>query len=173
MQKNSPCIASGINSKLCSMLIAAAAAFGLLVPIAAPASAEGAHEYMPGGMFDFRGQRTTAASKKVTQRLRGRVKRTNAGGIPVATEDARKSRNVRKRKSRRRSRRVRVASLGKSFRYATGSNSSRKRKLKSITGGSRGVRWVASSRCLNGRLKAAIYHVAKHYGTGPCELDLP
>ena len=164
MQKNSPCIASGINSNLRCTIIAAASAVGLLVSIAAPAHAEGAHEYMPGGMFDFRGQRGTAASKKVTRRLRGRVKRTNAGGIPVSSRDAKKPRKVRKRKSRRRSRRVRVASLGNSFRYAAGTKRGRKRKLKSITGGSRGVRWVASSRCLNGRLKAAINHVARNYG---------
>lgn len=40
---------------------------------------------------------------------------------------------------------------------------SKSRPSKRRTGG-RGVRWAASSRCLNGRLKAAIYHVASTYG---------
>ncbi len=165
MNTKSTCAASVRTAKVRRAFFAAASVIVLILPSAVPAVADGAHEHMPGGMFDFRKQRSTAASKKVTRRLRGKVKRTNAGGIPVAAKDAKKSRKARRKNSRRRSRRVRVASLGNSFRYSKTKQRGRKGKPKSITrGSSRGVRWVASSRCLNGRLKAAIYHVARHYG---------
>ncbi len=58
-------------------------------------------------------------------------------------------------RKRRKSKRVRVAALGKSA-YPSASK-------KSLSGG--GVRWVASSKCLNGRLKALMYKVAANYGS--------
>jgi uncharacterized protein YcbK (DUF882 family) len=35
---------------------------------------------------------------------------------------------------------------------------------QSVTGGSARINWVASSRCLTARLKAAINYVARNYG---------
>jgi len=71
---------------------------------------------------------------------------------------ARRHRNVRAKRHTNR-KRIRVASLGAGVSIPQAENRSR----RSITGGS-GVRWVARSGCLNGRLKAAIYHVAQNYG---------
>ena len=100
MKTNSPCVASVRFAQPRRIIIAALSVGGLLVSIAAsaPAQAEGSYEYLPGGMFNFTRQRTTAATKKVTRRLRGRVRQTNAGGIPVASRSAKKSRKVRRKK---------------------------------------------------------------------------
>lgn len=174
-----------------------------------PVVAEGSIAFEPGGLYTSLGNR--AASKKVTRRLRRKIRRTNVGGIASkrarrgTKRSTRKSRSRRKskgirvaslgksfkyaradtkrstrkltrkklarrslarnRKTRRKNRRVRVASLGRSFRYAPSPNNRKRKRPKSITrGGGRGVQWVASARCLNGRLRSAIYYVALNYG---------
>ena len=138
------------------------------------AMADGALEWRKGGMFA--NIANPKAKRKLPSKVTRRIKKTNIGGI---RRKSRKSRRLRKRaKSRitsrrarssrirktKRTRRVRVASLGNSFKYAVRKKKIQsKPKLKSITGGG-GVTWVARSSCLTGRLKSAIYHVAKNYG---------
>lgn len=68
------------------------------------------------------------------------------GGYAASTEPAKK-----KHKG------VRVAALGNSYYPQPNAAAS-----KSLSGG--GVRWVASSGCLNGSLKSVIYSVAANYG---------
>ncbi len=55
---------------------------------------------------------------------------------------------------------VKVASL----QPASAPAKSKPRIKQSVTGGSARVQWVASSRCLAGRLKAAIHYVARNFG---------
>jgi hypothetical protein len=66
-----------------------------------------------------------------------------------------KSRKTRKTASAKRRKSVRVASLG-------GGYQPQPEFGRSLSGG--GVRWVANSGCLNGRLRAVIYQVANNYG---------
>ncbi|MCH9808694.1 MAG: DUF882 domain-containing protein [Alphaproteobacteria bacterium] len=73
----------------------------------------------------------------------------------------RKSAKYRKYKGYRKTKRrnykkkhTRVAALNHTYR--------RKKARKSLSGG--GVRWVASSGCLNGRLKSVVYQVAAKFG---------
>ncbi|MEM7750133.1 MAG: D-Ala-D-Ala carboxypeptidase family metallohydrolase [Pseudomonadota bacterium] len=151
-------------------LLVALTAMSFVFASSASAEGDGALEWEKGGMFE----RLTRPSvnRKVAKKLRRKIKQTNLGGIR-ATRKKRKSavskkrRNSRKarRNSRRSQRRVRVASLGNSFKLAVSARKGGKsKKPKSITGGARGVTWVARKGCLNGRLKAAIYHVARTYG---------
>ena len=204
MSNNASAWFSRAQTSVCRAVSAILIAASFWLVTTAPAAAEGSIEFERGGMYATLGNKS--ASKKVTRKLRRRIKRTNIGGIarkksrrytrrskrrtksrrrrgPVRVaslgrsfkyasvqtkRSARKSnrrRLLRNRRSNRKSRRVRVASLGRSFKYARSPKTSKPKRLKSITrGNARGVRWVASSRCLNSRLKSAIYYVALNYG---------
>ena len=153
-----------------SRLIMALVALSFAFASSASAEGDGALEWRKGGLYD----RLTRPSvnRTVAKKLRKKIKQTNLGGIRAAQKNRRSAvskrrKNSRKarRNSRRSQRRVRVASLGNSFKLAVSARKGQKsKKRKSITGGARGVTWVANKGCLNGRLKAAIYHVARTYG---------
>lgn len=155
-------------------LVALAAAVGLLsttVILPQPAYADRGTEWEPGGiLYKFR--------YKYGQKERPNVRTTNLGGIeaedrgdePRQRRRTRRSKPAAKRHTYRRRaavrqrqrshrQRVRVASLG---RFDVPSSRSKSRS-RSITGGG-GVIWVARQGCLNGRLRAAIHHVARNYG---------
>lgn len=68
---------------------------------------------------------------------------------------SRKSKRTRHAASAKRRKGVRVASLGDGYQP-------RPELGRSLSGG--GVKWVASSGCLNGQLKAVIYQVANNFG---------
>ncbi|HUS98312.1 MAG TPA: D-Ala-D-Ala carboxypeptidase family metallohydrolase [Hyphomicrobiaceae bacterium] len=167
------------SSRLVGMgLIAAVFAAVVFSPIAAHAENDGA--WAQGGIFyKFR------KKHRPLSKMKPRVQTTNLGGVDVDHDDVARPRrrsggkaySKRSRSSRRagstrrvtsssrnrsrRGRRVRVASLGGSF--ASAPTERRTSRSRSITQ-SRGVSWVASSGCLNGRLRAAIYTVARTYG---------
>ena len=138
------------------------AAFGFWALGLSSAAAETSSAFEPGGVL-YASLHGNAASKKVTRKLRRKVRRTNIGGI-AKKRTRRVKRSTRKSRSRRKNRNVRVASLGNSFKYARSPSTGKPKRRKSITGGGRGVQWVASSGCLNGRLKSAIYYVARNFG---------
>ncbi len=139
-----------------SFVVALAAVLG----IATTAHADGALEWSKGGMFA--NIVNPKPKKRIPARVSRKIKKTNIGGIARRKTKRRSARTGKKRRSRR----VRVASLGRSVSYSASKRKRSQRRLptKSITGGARGVTWVARSGCLNGRLKAAIYHVARTYG---------
>jgi len=88
-----------------------------------------------------------------TEQARGSL----TGGSRRASrgKSSKRSRSAQRRRSAQRSRGVRVASLG-------GSYQPRPEVGRSLAG--RGVKWVASSGCLNARLRSVIYEVASAYG---------
>ena len=105
--------------------------------------------------FWERGDAAQAAAKKSTKIAYKKKKSTSVaskktgsakklGGYAEATEPVKK-----KKKG------VKVAALGNSY-YGEPA------PKKSLSGG--GVRWVASSGCLDGSLKAVVYQVAANYG---------
>jgi len=154
-------------------LIVALAAFKVVFSATASAgSAESDSllEWRSGGAHQR--QLNPSVSKRVAKKLRRKIRKTNLGGIRAERKARRSSISKRKKNSRkarrntrRKSRRIRVASLGNSFKLAATARKGRQaKKPRSITGGARGVSWVASSGCLNGRLRSAIYHVARTYG---------
>ena len=67
-------------------------------------------------------------------------------------------------KSRHSNRDLKVASLHTSPTISRNSNFNRKSKKKRKRGGSYGVIWAANPRCLNKKLKSAIYYVARRWG---------
>lgn len=86
--------------------------------------------------------RKHASKKSHTRKHTAHKSRKKLGGYAAASE-----------KTKRKSKGVRVASLGNSA-YGTSSGS--------LTGG--GVRWVASAGCLDAGLKAVVYRVASNFG---------
>jgi len=68
------------------------------------------------------------------------------------------------KKRRYSNRNLRVASLHTSPTIPGKSNFNTKSRNKRKRGRSRGVIWAANSRCLNKKLKFAIYHVARKWG---------
>ncbi len=156
-----------------AQVIAAIVALAFTLPGTASAdSAEGgATMEWRKGSVNFRVY-GPSVSRSVAKKLRKKIKKTNLGGLrkkrrtkrATAARTGKNSRKARSR-SRAKSRRVRVASLGNSFKLAVAARKGgQAKKPKSITGGARGVTWVANKGCLNGRLKSAIYHVARTYG---------
>ncbi len=110
------------------------------------------------------------ARTRIPPRIASRTRRTSAGAL-TARRRARTKLYRSKTRSRSRQRRkvlrrrpVRVASLGNAVNVVAGRSARRSAQPNSLTGHSRGVSWAASSRCLNGRLKSAIYHVARNFG---------
>lgn len=85
-----------------------------------------------------------------TRRSRSRIPKR------VVRRAERNVKRAERQKTRRSRKRTRVASLGNA--------GVTKQRRKSLTGGSARVQWVARAGCLAGRLKAAINHVARHYG---------
>lgn len=156
--------------KWLASLAAIFAAMSLMFSSTASAEGDGALEWRVGGLYE----RLTRPSveKKSVKKLRKKIEQTTLGGLRSKRKTRRTANSKRGKASRRdqrnakkKSRRVRVASLGNSFNLAVASGKPKSAaKPKSITGGARGVTWVASSGCLNGRLKSAIYHVARTYG---------
>lgn len=150
------------KSVFVSVARAILAAFGFWALGLSSAAAETSTAFEPGGIL-YASLHGNAASKKVTRKLRRNVRRTNVGGIAKKRTRRRSVRSTRKSRSRTKSRNVRVASLGNSFEYARSPSTGKPKRQKSITGG-RSVKWAASSGCLNGRLKSAIYYVARNFG---------
>lgn len=153
-----------------SSLAAIVAAFSVLFTGPASAEGDGALEWRVGGIYERLSR--PSVNKKAAKKLRKKIKQTTLGGLRskrkarrTASSKRRKTSRRARRNTKRKSRRVRVASLGNSFKLAVASGKPKKvAKPKSITGGARGVTWVANKGCLNGRLKSAIYHVARTYG---------
>ncbi len=88
---------------------------------------------------------TKKVASKKTSKSYAKVGNKKLGGYAEATEPVKK-----KKKG------VKVAALGNSY-YPD------QAPKKSLSGG--GVRWVASSGCLDGGLKSIIYQVAANYGS--------
>lgn len=136
------------------------------LPFVSAAQADGALEWGKGGMFA--NIVNPRPKPRLPEKISRKIKKTNVGGIASRTTNRASKRKSTSRKSRRSQRPVRVASLGNAIPSSTASKPTPGRTLtsppKSITGGARGVTWVAQAGCLNGRLKAAIYHVARNYG---------
>ena len=148
----------------------------------------GALEWRRGGLFSNivnpkakrrlpRAVVEASAKKSVSRRKPVKARKVRGKRVGSRKVKAgRKSASLRtKRRSRGRkvptkakaklNRPIRVASLGNSFKIrSTSTKSKPAARPKSLTGNSRGVTWVARAGCLNGRLKSAIYHVARAFG---------
>ena len=85
-----------------------------------------------------------AGNYKAAYKQKSNRRRQKLGGYAEKTE-----------KVRKKSKGVRVAALGNSYYPAPSTG-------KSLSGG--GVRWVASSGCLDGSLKSIVYQVAANFG---------
>jgi len=147
-----------------------------------------------GPFARHRDQYHDVAKKRHLANVKPRIRTTNLGGIEVVRAPTRRvrrklrrnrvrtqrryrraslqrKRTLRRRRSRYRNRRrVRIASLGGSFQMPAASRSkskrvatSRSKRTRSITR-SRGIQWSARSGCLNSRLRAAVYAVARNFG---------
>lgn len=172
-------------SRLRHAFVSTLAVAGLiaLTGLATPARAERGLEWEPGGMlykyldrYDGR-PRSKHRAKIRTQTAsyhhdEDETESYHDGGYDEETVRPRRRaahRKARRTSTRRRRKisakqhtrrkRVRVASLGGGVSIPQEEN----RPRRSVTGGSE-VNWVASSGCLNTRLRAAINHVAQNYG---------
>lgn len=142
----------GIVRLVVAMALAAVVSLGVFAP--GQALADRGTEWEPGGvLYKFRykyGQKTEERRKTVRQ-----------ARASIAADDSGKAeKRLRRVQKKKKKKRVRVASLGGG---GSASAKPKKRKSRSITGGGR-VIWQASSRCLAGRLRSAIHHVARNYG---------
>lgn len=113
-------------------------------------------------VYQFRGQASSEAAREGTRAVGTRKMRLGAYRPKEARESLTGgSRGLSRRKTSKKTasakhrRGVRVASLGDSFlpRPEVGT---------SLAG--RGIRWIAKSGCLNGRLRAIVYEVASAFG---------
>jgi hypothetical protein len=165
-----------------SLRTATALLLALSVLLPRPAFADRGTEWEPGGIlykFTYRYEQNQKPQKpRITSTNLGGIsaddddndaqparrntkKRTRAQQAAVKSNTVKKSadENSKQRSTAKRQRPVRIASLGGNVGYPT----EQKQPQRSITGGG-GITWVASARCLNGRLKSAIHHVARTYG---------
>ncbi|MCB1510288.1 MAG: DUF882 domain-containing protein [Hyphomicrobiaceae bacterium] len=157
----------GVSKGICALVAVAALLTGF--SNLSPARADGALEEAPGGLlhrYRKSGDARLDSERRRPIRRVPRVRRTNLGGVAENGEEVRsrrrrirRARTQHRRKARHSRRRIRVASLGGSF-----SPRIDRGRRRGITGGSGRVQWVASAGCLNRRLRAVVYHVARNYG---------
>jgi hypothetical protein len=109
----------------------------------------------------------TVRKKTRSGSKRSRVKNSRRSVKPKISKQALKRQLKREPKGIERARQqpkkeVQVASLGQVVLPLP--VALKKKKQSSVTGGSARVQWVASSRCLPGRLRSAIHYVARNFG---------
>lgn len=173
------------SCRLIAALSFMAVVFLAFIGLGQPAIAEGGLESQKGGLFQRKGfiwpeihrrkdrpkntssqsQSTTrVASRTSTTPSTKRARKTTTKARPAKRRIPRRTVKRREQKVTRTATRakkpVRVASLTQEV----PSSSSSKRTKPSVTGGGARIRWVASSRCVPGRLRNAINHVARSYG---------
>jgi hypothetical protein len=141
-----------------------------------PVRADGSLETMEGGLFHRKGWIDSEIYRREAKRpRRSKTRRTRASRRRHSISDdqpctasrpslkadvEQRERKIAPRTTNRDSKSVRVASLTTmepSLSMLTGPEIS-------ITGSAPCIKWAASSRCIPGRLHAAINHVARNYG---------
>jgi hypothetical protein len=116
-----------------------------------PASADEVYEFR--GQASSEGSRTASAKKMRLGAYRSRESRESLSGGSRGLSS--RSKSAKRTATAKRRRGVQVASLGESYQPKPEVGTS-------LAGG--GVKWVANSGCLNGRLKAVIHQVASAFG---------
>lgn len=122
-------------------------------------------EWQKSGMFG-----NVSSSHSSSHSAANKIRNTKPSKLGKIRHDStnKKSSKVARRNQRSNSgHRVEYASLGNTIKFVAPNSQTRhhgQRKSKSKRRVSRGVIWVASSRCLSKKLKSAIYHVARNWG---------